>query len=617
MAIRMRPTPKNRHSKFEIRNSKKCFYCGIEGGSTKTVAILIDGGGRVVQRIKTLPCNIKLLDDRQIVHLWEGIRERLKRPASSFIGMFVAGCVSPSDEARVKRLAQKVWPESRHLVGRDTDSGFAAALGDKPGVMVICGTGSNVLARNGSRACKLGGWGHVVGDVGGGYDLARLMLQRTFLEYDEDRQTSVFGRDVLRQLSLNTMEELVTWTLAASKEDIASLAPLVFKHKELSRDVIREGTFRLSQQVVRAAELVQLKTPRVVLTGGLAAGQPYYVLKLREAILMKLPHARVNVSREEGAYGAALLCRSRFIEAKPATKLYRWIKPPRDRGDLYRGSIESRNLAHSPTEQPNPRARHLEKASIKEIIDLMMSEEKTVIPQILQRSESIDRAIQWITSALRAGGRLFYVGAGTSGRLGVLDAAECPPTFGTPPSMVQGIIAGGFRALYQAIETAEDDGVYGAESIRNRHVGRKDVVVGITASGSTPFVIGALQAALSAGARSILLTCNPAAPVEFKGNNRFLTLLVDTGPEVVAGSTRLKAGTATKLMLNMLTTISMIRLGKVKDNLMTDLQPSCEKLQDRMTRIMKELTGFSYEEAWAALKKTGWNLEHALKKMRS
>jgi len=599
----------------KVRDSKKRLYLGIEGGSTKTVALLIDEAGRVVQRVKAPPCNIKLLDDRQIVSLWEGIREHMRGP-SPFIGMFVAGCVSPSDEARVKRLVQKVWPGTAMLVGRDTDSGFAAALGDKPGVMVICGTGSNVLARSGARICKLGGWGHVVGDVGGGYDLARLMLQRTFLEYDEDQQTNAFGRDVLRQLGLNTMEELVTWTLAASKEDIASLAPLVFKRKELSRDVIREGTFRLSLQVVRAAELVRLNTPRVVLTGGLAAGQPYYVLKLRQAILMKLPHAKVSVSREEGAYGAALLCRSKFIEAKPATKLYRWIKPPRDRGDLYRGSIESRNLANALTEQPNPRARHLEKASIGELIDLMMSEEASVIPQILKRKESIERSVQWISSALRAGGRLFYVGAGTSGRLGVLDAAECPPTFNTPPTMIQGIIAGGFRALHQAIETAEDDEVYGAESVRNRNVGRKDVVVGITASGSTPFVIGALQAAQRAGARCILLTCNPAAPSELKAN-RFIKLIVETGPEVVAGSTRLKAGTATKLVLNMLTTISMIRLGRVKDNLMTDVQPSCEKLQDRMTRILKELRGSSYEEAWSALKKSGWNLERALIIMRS
>jgi len=588
------------------------LYCGIEGGSTKTIALVIDDDGRVVQRVKSPPCNIKLLDDRQIVQLWQGICERLRHPAP-FVGMFVAGCVSPSDEARVKRLVQKVWPDSKYLVGRDTDSGFAAALGDKAGVMVICGTGSNVLARKESRTCKLGGWGHVVGDVGGGYDLARLMLQKTFLEYDEDQQTNVFGRDVLRQLGLNTMEELVTWTLAASKEDIASLAPLVFKHKELSRDVIREGTFRLSLQVVRAAELVRLNAPRVVLTGGLAVGQPYYVLKLKQAILMKLPHAHVSVSREEGAYGAALLCRSRFIEAKPATKLYRWIKPPRDRGDLYRGSIESRNLANALTEQPNPRARHLEKMSVGELINLMMSEERSVIPQILKRKESIERAIQWITAAFNAGGRLFYVGAGTSGRLGVLDAAECPPTFSTSPSMVQGIIAGGFRALHQAIETAEDDEVYGAESVRNRNVNRKDVVVGITASGSTPYVIGALQAAQLAGARCILLTCNPVAPTELKGN-RFLKLLVETGPEVVAGSTRLKAGTATKLVLNMLTTISMIRLGKVKDNLMTDVQPSCEKLQDRMTRILKKLCGSSYEEAWAALKKEGWSLKRVLEK---
>jgi N-acetylmuramic acid 6-phosphate etherase len=326
---------------------------------------------------------------------------------------------------------------------------------------------------------------------------------------------------------------------------------------------------------------------------------------------MKLPQARVEVSREEGAFGAALLCRSKFTGVRPATKLYRWIKPPRDRGDLYRGSIESRHLASAPTEQPNPRARHLERASIGQLVDLMTSEEATVIPQILRHRESLEQAIQWIVASLKTGGRLFYVGAGTSGRLGVLDAAECPPTFGTPPSMVQGIIAGGFRALYQAIEAAEDDEVYGAESVANRNVGRKDVVVGITASGSTPFVMGALQTALKAGARCILLTCNPKIPAGLKGG-RFMELVLETGPEVVAGSTRLKAGTATKLVLNMLTTISMIRLGRVKDNLMTDVQPSCEKLQDRMARILKELRGSSYEEAWTALKREGWNLKRVL-----
>ena len=190
-------------------------FCGIEGGSTKTVGVVMDDEGKVVQRFQTSACNIKLLDDWQIIRLWEGIRDRL-RQRTPFIGMFVAGCVSPSDEARAKRLLHKVWPGSKFIAGRDTDSGFAAALGDKPGVMVICGTGSNVLARNKSRICKMGGWGHVVGDAGGAYDLARHMLEESFLEYDEDLETNAFVRNVLRRLSLNNMEELVTWTLAAS-----------------------------------------------------------------------------------------------------------------------------------------------------------------------------------------------------------------------------------------------------------------------------------------------------------------------------------------------------------------------------------------------------------------
>ena len=209
-------------------------------------------------------------------------------------------------------------------------------------------------------------------------------------------------------------------------------------------------------------------------------------------------------------------------------------------------------------------------------------------------------AIRLAVRAFQSGGRLFYVGAGTSGRLGVLDASECPPTFRTPPEWVQGIIAGGARALHSAVEGAEDDSAAGAEAVRARGVTRSDVVVGIAASGRTPFVWGALHAARAAGAATGLISFNPG--LRFRdGWKPDHCILPDTGPEVITGSTRLKSGTATKLVLNAITSLAMVQLGKVMDNLMVDLNPSNDKLRDRAVRIVMELTGASRDAASRAL----------------
>jgi N-acetylmuramic acid 6-phosphate etherase len=219
----------------------------------------------------------------------------------------------------------------------------------------------------------------------------------------------------------------------------------------------------------------------------------------------------------------------------------------------------------------------------------------------------IGRLIGKVTGALGSGGRLLYVGAGTSGRLGVLDASECPPTFRTPPEWVQGIMAGGERALHSAVEGAEDDVGAGERAVGFRSVGPRDVVLGITASGRTPFVWGALAAARRRGAFTALLCFNPH--LEFaRGHRPDLVIAIDVGPEVLTGSTRLKAGTATKLVLNLVTTLAMVRLGKVAGNLMIDLNPSNVKLRDRACRIVMELTGWPRERAEAALQRSGWQV---------
>ncbi|HVD32641.1 MAG TPA: N-acetylmuramic acid 6-phosphate etherase [Gemmatimonadales bacterium] len=241
------------------------------------------------------------------------------------------------------------------------------------------------------------------------------------------------------------------------------------------------------------------------------------------------------------------------------------------------------------TERRNPRSSTIDTASALEIVDLIGAEDAGVPAAVAKARLEIARAIELIEVAFRAGGRLIYVGAGTSGRLGVLDATECPPTFGSPPEMVVGVIAGGPPALVRSVEGAEDDVNAAKEAMDSLQVGADDVVVGIAASGTTPFVQAALTRAQSRGARTALVSCSEP-PRELAGTcDVCITVLV--GPEIVTGSTRMKAGTATKLVLNTLTTGAMIRLGKIYGNLMVDLRAWNDKLIDRSQRIVMETTG--------------------------
>lgn len=269
----------------------------------------------------------------------------------------------------------------------------------------------------------------------------------------------------------------------------------------------------------------------------------------------------------------------------------------------------------SPTEQRNPRSQYLDKLPVRDAVALMLFEEAKVPRVLLAHRQKLARAVELVARAFRRGGRLLYVGAGTSGRLGVLDASECPPTFRAPPEMVQGIIAGGDVALRRSVEGAEDNQVAGGKAIASRRVGSRDVVLGIAASGATPFVWGALSEATRRRATTILLCFNPFLEVP-RALRPTLMIAPNLGPEVLTGSTRLKAGTATKLVLNVLTTLAMVRMGKVISNLMVDVVPGNAKLRDRAVRIVQSLTDANYAEAEAALKQSGWVIKKAVPRLR-
>jgi N-acetylmuramic acid 6-phosphate etherase len=261
------------------------------------------------------------------------------------------------------------------------------------------------------------------------------------------------------------------------------------------------------------------------------------------------------------------------------------------------------------TESRNPHSESIDTLTALEFVRLMNSEDRKVVAAVEAEAEPIALAIEWAAERLERGGRLVYVGAGTSGRLGVLDAAECPPTFSTPPRMVVGLIAGGAPALTRAVEGAEDDPDSGAADITALNVNANDLVIGIATSGRTPFVLGAMEEARRRGAATIGVACNRPSLI---GKAVDLEIAPLVGPEIISGSTRLKGGTATKMILNMISTGAMVRIGKTLGNWMVDLHPSNEKLRIRSRRILRELVGLDDDRAAQILARCGGHLKRAL-----
>ena len=266
------------------------------------------------------------------------------------------------------------------------------------------------------------------------------------------------------------------------------------------------------------------------------------------------------------------------------------------------------------TEQENPRSQNLSSQPTREIVALMNAEDATVAAAVQLVLDDVAKAVDETAARLSAGGKLYYVGTGTSGRLGVLDASECPPTFGVPPELVQGVIAGGYDACYRAVEASEDDENAGGTDLQQRDLTDKDVVIGIAASGRTPYTIGAVKYARSIGAFTVGLTCVPDSPITRAAE---LSIVPVVGPEVLTGSSRLKAGTAQKMVLNMISTATMVRLGYVSGNRMSNLQARNTKLRERAVRIVMAESVVDQAQAEEALEACRWNVREAVKRLKA
>jgi N-acetylmuramic acid 6-phosphate etherase len=577
--------------------SAKKLVLGIEGGGTKTEWVLVAMPGNETVRRGSLPAaNLKLTTDAALARIFKALPQN-----ATHVGAFLAGCATESDRARLRAIVKQAWPRAEIAIGSDRDSGFATAFGGGDGIAVISGTGSAVSGRKGARIEKAGGWGQLLGDKGGGYNIAVHGLRHTLSCYDLDRKNTPLGEKILHALSLGRLQDLVDWAANADKMSVAKLVPVMFgaaaEGDAEMRAIIESGAHILADYTAAVARRLKLAAPDVRLLGGLFENYASYVDFFKKRLDEILPGARTEVCRKSGADGAA------------------WLAAKENGGApiFKRASVSDDELAElrtAITEQPNPGSSHLDQLTTAEIVDLFVTEEKNVADAIAACREKICAAVELVDAALQNGGRLFYIGAGTSGRLGVLDASEIPPTFGASPELVQGIIAGGFEALYKAVEGAEDHDDDGKFSIIERGVKHGDVVCGITASGRTPFVLGALREAKKIGAKTILLTCNPARSRSGTGFDAEIDL--PTGPEIVTGSTRLKAGTATKLALNILSTCAMIRLGKINGNLMSNLRATNVKLRDRAVRLVAKARGLTYAQALGELEKSGWSVRDCL-----
>src|SRR5438477_1159539 len=579
---------------------------GVEGGGTKTAWVLVERTGiggadpgahlRILDQGRLPPSNFRLeTPDRLAAVFCERPREIDRAD------LFRDGCGTAEDRQSLSRRCAEIWPNARIVSGSDRESGLAAGLGHGDGIVVCAGSGSSVTGRRGDRIENAGGWGHILGDTGGGYFLSIQALRLLLREYDLHRGEMQFTAKVLHALSLNNLDEVVRWVQTADKMEIAMLTPVVFEAAASGdarvTEIVENGAQALSEYTEAVASRLHLLAPKVVLLGGLFHRDSIYTHAFRRRLKKNLPDARVAIAERTPELGAA------WLAAELNDHVVFQSKLPESEID---------NLAAVLTEQRNPRSENLEELSPRALVELFVEEEKSVQDALRGAIADLARAIEIVTESLRNGGRLFYVGAGSSGRIGVLDASEIPPTFGAPPNLVQGVIAGGVTALYRAIEGAEDEESGGALALDERGIKSSDVVIGITASGRTPFVLGALARSKSLGAKTILLTCNPSGSQKLTVD---LAINLMVGPEVLTGSTRLKGGTAEKVALNIISTGAMVALGKVRGNLMVDLHASNSKLRDRAIRLVAQLSRSDYESARQQLKANDWNLRAVVDKI--
>lgn len=608
------------------------FVAGIDGGGSQTTACLVDADTGAVawgEAGASNPHAVGLVGACEAIEeaLGEAARRLGRDPSASGLDaaealvccLSGAGRAEEQEAIRTELVSRGV--ATQVSVCNDAEAVLASATVSGTGIAVIAGTGSFAWGRNGAgETTRADGWGNLLGDESGGFGIAQEALRAACRHHDGRGPETRLLKMALEHFCVDAAPELIA--LLATPEiprgAVAGFAPSVFRAAEIfdpaAIAIVERAAAELAKSTlaVRNRLFAADEVCTVVVGGGVARNEPF----LREQFAARLhassPRDRILLPAAAPALGAARLA---LVSAgvDPTAPALRDTDPPEAIGGDAGAESHARALrvfeecAGLLTEQRNPASVDIDEADAIDIVRLMNLEDAGVAPAVEKELPEIAEAVDRITKVIRDGGRLFYVGAGTSGRLGCLDAAECPPTFGTPPNMVQAVIAGGLATLLRSREGAEDQSA--VEDLQDRAFGPGDILVGLAASRRTPYVLSALQHARAVGAQTVLVTCSPP-PEPMESVDVLIAPVV--GPEVVMGSTRLKAATAQKMVLNMLTTASMVRLGKTYRGMMVDLQMSCGKLAERAKRTIMMLTGLDYEACSRVLSDADGSVKRAI-----
>jgi N-acetylmuramic acid 6-phosphate etherase len=580
------------------------YILAFEGGGTKTSAGLYDSTGKLLREAEGGPSNpVAYGTDTCLRVISQLGRQLLPEDAGDVVAAAgIAGAVGMPLRQELARRLCAMLSLSRAVVTADLHPVLFANVRGSGGILAIAGTGATVLGQSpDGQYAQAGGRGIVFGDEGSAYQIAVTALRHAAYAVDGMGPETALAQALYEVAGLADFAALTPWSCAVSKQEIAALAQAVNRcadeGDEIARMCLEDQARRLAQHVLAVQRRLDLdESDPVFLVGGLFEKSSIYRAAF-ESALDAFTGMRAQVPRIRGHAASVPLAQSQ--ECLP------WL------------AVAVREEARSvsglpPTEQRQRGEKTLDQMSFEEIFDTMNNADRHIAEAVAAQRAPIVQAIGWAAEALRAGGRIFYLGSGTSGRLGVLDASECPPTFGVPPERVVGIIAGGEAAIRTGVEGSEDDRDQAATDIAGLAPEPRDLVVGIAASGTTPYTRAALEAAAARGARTVLLCCNPAV-----ADGAACVIAVDTGPEAISGSTRLKAGTACKMVLNMISTGAFAKSGYVLQGLMIKMRPVNAKLRDRAVRIVSEISGVDPADARTFLEQADWDITKALERTKA
>lgn len=593
------------------------YFSGVDGGGTKTTAVVSTSDGVLLSKGTSGPSNYQVVGlEEALDNIVESINIAVKlaeieneKVTTACFGL--SGVGRPVDHQIMGTALRKLNIAERIILDHDAAIALAGAFACQPGVIVIAGTGATAFGINesGDRQ-RAGGWGSILGDEGSGYYIGQKALVCACRAHDGRGEKTILVQKLVEQLNLSCLTDLVkrVYVDEMKRREIASLASLVFDAARegdgVARDILKDAGKELG--IAANAVITKLKMRdkkvQVATAGGIFEAGELIVSPFRRTIQEIAPNVQIVHPKFQPVIGAVFIAlRETGIELNS-----RLLDSVEKSVPQEKELVDIENMV---TEKQNIKTLDIDKKTTEEIVRIINEEDKKVAPAVEKEIPNIATAIELIVNSLRNGGRLFYIGAGTSGRLGIIDAAECPPTFGTEPELVQGIIAGGDKAIFRAQEGAEDNLKMGGEDLMLRELSSSDVVVGLSTSGRTPYVIGALEKAKSIGCKTIAIGCNPNSEISKHAD---VSISPIVGPEVITGSTRMKAGTAEKMVLNMLSTTTMIKLGKVSGNLMTDISTASNKLMERGKKIIMSIAEVDYEVASKMLKKAKGHVKVAV-----